>query len=161
MPHEQTHNIEFITPPNMLKIKVGSGGLHVSTLKQAQNMLDDHRADFMPIAQSYLDQMAQGIKEAQSTDHTMERRIDYMLLPCSQLRANGRLFQYSMVTRVAGRFAAFMDDIKNIDNEIIKIASAFHGALRLILVKNMRNEAAKGAQSLLDELDDLCRRYNR
>ena len=48
---------EFIKPPNILKAKVGSGGLSEDILNKAQLLLENNTVDFQPLAEIYLNSL--------------------------------------------------------------------------------------------------------
>ena len=88
---------EFMRPVNVLKQKVGSGGLSDDILNRAQKLLEENSVDFKPLAIVYLASLMNGInmaKGAKESDDT-EEVIANMLYPAMQLKANGGMFQYA------------------------------------------------------------------
>lgn len=61
-------NAEFIKPPNMIKAKVGSGGLNDAILDRAQKLLENTTVDFAPLAEIYLTSMMKGIVRAKKPE---------------------------------------------------------------------------------------------
>ena len=95
---------EFIKVPNTLKAKVGSGGLSEDILNKAQALLENNTVDFQPLAEMYLTALMKGIDIAKggSFDEA-EYIISSMLYPAMQLKANGGMFHYPLVTKVADK----------------------------------------------------------
>ncbi len=158
---EPKRNAEFITPPNTLKAKVGSGGLSDQILDRAQELLEKHTIDFTPLAELYLDRMKTGIDDAKSLmkNNESEDLIAQILIPCVQLKANGAMFHYPLVTRVADRFVQFMEVVDHIDEETISIAEAFYTTIKIVVASKIKNNGGTQGEALVDELNNACKRY--
>ncbi|MCK5374825.1 MAG: hypothetical protein KAJ40_06030 [Alphaproteobacteria bacterium] len=158
---EPKRKAKFFSPPNILKAKTGSGGLNDTILDRAQDLLENHTADFIPLAELYINQMEKGIKEAfdikESTDS--EKALSKILMPCVQLKANGTMFHYPLVTRIADRFVQFMEVVERLDNETLDIANAFLTALKIVITGKIRTDGAGHGNALVEELNRACMRY--
>ena len=126
---------EFINPPNLLKDKVGSGGLSEDILDKAQALLENNTVDFQPLANMYLDGLMHGIEHTKNSAPTddQEYLISTMLYPAMQLKANGGMFHYSLVTTIADRLIQFLEVIETPDIEAIEIVLAFHTTIRAVI----------------------------
>lgn len=154
-------NAEFITPPNVIKAKVGYGGLSNQVLERAQKLLEEHTEDFAPLARIYLDKMKDGIKAARnlSQDSFDEDQISLILFPCVQLKANGSMFHYALVTRLADRFVQFMEVVECLDNETLDIADAFHSTIKIVVASQIKGDGGAQGEDLVEELNSACMRY--
>ncbi|PCJ96035.1 MAG: hypothetical protein COA45_11610 [Zetaproteobacteria bacterium] len=151
----------FIMPPNILKAKVGSGGLSAQVLKHAQKLLETHTEDFTPLADIYLSHMIKGIENAENIDekdHT-EELINTILLPCVQLKANGAMFHYQLITRIADRFVQFMEVVERLDSETLEIARAFHTTIKIVVAGKISGNGGSQGDRLVEELNNACMRY--
>lgn len=152
---------KFFSPPNILKAKAGSGGISETILDRAQDLLENHTADFAPLANIYIKQMKDGIDEAAAlgkpTDS--EKAISKILMPCVQLKANGAMFHYPLVTRIADRFVQFMEVVERLDEETIDISNAFLTALNIVITGKIKTNGAKHGEALVEELNSACMRY--
>ena len=63
---------EFFNPPNLIKQKVGSGGLNEEILNKAQAMLENNTVDFRPLGEMYLDALTKGVELARTPPKGME-----------------------------------------------------------------------------------------
>lgn len=157
-------NAEFIMPPNIIKAKIGSGGLNESILDRAQQLLESNTVDFAPLAEIYLGNMMQGIEAARQDlllkeTITDEGKISQILYPCVQLKANGGMFHFPLVTRAADRFVQFMEVVERLDEEMLDIATAFHTAIRVIVKANIKGDGGAQGNALVEELNNACMRY--
>ena len=151
----------FITPPNILKAKVGTGGLSEQVIVRAQQLLEDHAEDFGPLAEMYLSRMKEGIdkaKRANKKDES-EEAIEKILLPCVQLKANGAMFHYPLITRIADRFVQFMEVVERLDPETLSIAEAFHATIKIVVSGKIKGDGGAQGEALVDELNNACMRY--
>lgn len=128
-------NAEFIKPPNMLKTKVGSGGLSDDILNKAENLLENNTVDFQPLAEMYLAGLMKGIDLAKESDPNDDQEyvISRMLYPGMQLKANGGMFHYPLVTRIADKLIQFLEVIERVDIEVVEIVMAFHTTIRAVV----------------------------
>lgn len=152
---------EFIKPPNILKAKVGTGGLSDEILDKAQELLENNTVDFLPLAEMYLDTMMKGIeiaKNASSSDN-QEEVIAGILYPGMQLKANGGMFHYQLVTVISDKFIQFLEVVEEADIEVIEIALAFHTTIRAIVMGRIKGDGGAHGQDLMQALEDACMRY--
>lgn len=152
---------EFIKPPNMLKTKIGSGGLSEEILSKAESLLENNTVDFQPLADMYLGTLMKGIEYAKSADprDDQEYIISQMLYPAMQLKANGGMFHYPLVTLIADKLIEFLEVVKQIDIEAIEIVLAFHTTIRAIVMGRVSGDGGKHGTDLLYALNDACVRY--
>lgn len=155
-------NAEFLTPPNLIKAKVGNGGLSNQLLMKTQKLLEEHAQDFTPLAKIYLDRMAEGIEQAKSNTEEFsesEDQISLILFPCVQLKANGTMFQYPLVTRLADRFVQFMEVVERLDKETLEIAEAFYSTIKIVVSSQIKGTGGSQGEQLVEELNAACMRY--
>lgn len=152
---------EFIRPPNTLKAKVGSGGLAENILNKAQALLESNSVDFLPLAELYLASLMHGIdnarKEVLITDP--EPLIAGILYPAMQLKANGGMFHYQLVTKTADKLIQFLEVIESPDEDALDIVMAFHSTIRGIIISRITGDGGRHGLELMDALDEACLRY--
>lgn len=152
---------EFYNPPNNLKLKVGIGGLTENILNKAQALLENNAIDFTPLAEMYLDAMMKGIEQARTPDADLDREtmIGAILFPGMQLKANGGMFQYQLVTHIADRFIQFMEVIETVDHDALEIIIAFHTTIRAVILGKIKGDGGKRGEELMTALVEACHRY--
>ena len=159
---EPKRNAEFITPPNTLKQKVGFGGLKDEILNKAQELLENHAIDFRPLGEMYLEALDNGIKYAQRSDKNQddyEALIATMLYPAMQLKANGGMFHYPLITEIADKLIQFLEVIDKPDKDAVEIIFAFHATIRAILIGQVKGDAGQYGEELKKALVEACFRY--
>jgi hypothetical protein len=152
---------EFIKPPNMLKTKVGTGGLSEEILNRAQDLLENNTVDFQPLAEMYLGTLLKGIELAKEADpdEDQEYVISRMLYPAMQLKANGGMFHYQLVTRIADKLIQFLEVIETADVEAIEIVLAYHTTIRAVVMGRVSGDGGRHGTELMRALNDACMRY--
>lgn len=154
-------NAKFISPPNVLKAKVGIGGLSDTILDRAQKLLENHTEDFRPLAEIYLKQMKDGIDyvEGLGKPTKSEEDIARILFPCVQLKANGGMFHYPLITRIAERFVQFMEVVEKLDKETLEITNAFYTTIKIVVASQIKGDGGDQGEALVEELNGACMRY--
>lgn len=152
---------EFLRPPNTLKAKVGAGGISDAILDKAQALLENNVVDFQPLAEMYLQSLMKAIENAQhpSDKSHGETLIMAMVYPAIQLKANGGMFHYPLVTIMADRLIQFLEVIVEPDLDAVEIVLAFHTTLRAVVMGRITGTGGRHGQELLNALNDACMRY--
>ncbi|MDD3020790.1 MAG: hypothetical protein PHX61_07405 [Alphaproteobacteria bacterium] len=153
---------DFHIPPNHLKMKVGYGGLTDNILDKAQALLENNTADFRPLGEMYLDAMMRGVAAVKALPNSTtddESMISAILFPAMQLKANGGMFHYYLVTQISDRLIQFLEVIDEIDPDAIEIMQAFHTTIRAILLGQIKGDGGQRGSELMKALVDACYRY--
>lgn len=158
---EPLRKAEFIKPPNTLKAKVGSGGLSEQILAKAQALLENNAVDFLPLAEMYLNSMMKGIEHATNSSNgaDTENLIAGMLYPAMQLKANGGMFHYILVTQIADCLVRFLEVIEEPDIDAVEIVLAFHTTIRAVVVGRITGTGGRHGEELMAALNEACTRY--
>jgi hypothetical protein len=158
---KQRRRAEFIKLPNLLKKKVGSGGLSEEILERAEKLLENNTVDFMPLGEMYLATLMKGIELAKNagTGDDAEYIISTMLYPAMQLKANGGMFHYPLVTKIADKLIQFLEVIEQPDIEAVEIVLAFHTSMRAVVLGRVTGQGGKYGTELLGALNGACVRY--
>ena len=82
-----------------------------------------------------------------------------MLYPAMQLKANGGMFHYPLVTRIANRLVQFLEVIAVPDAAAIEIVVAFHTTLRAVIMGKVSGDGGKHGNELALALEAACTRY--
>lgn len=159
---EKKRKAEFIVPPNTLKLKVGTGGLAASLIEKAQSVIDSQTGDdFVALAQRQLATFHEGIRlcETRQQDLDVETLFSTLLHPAMQLKANGAMFNYPLVTKVAGKLISLLEMVENINGDLIELMDGFHTVLRAILAGQMRGDGGKTGADLMAALETASSRF--
>lgn len=152
---------EFINPPNLLKAKVGSGGLNDSILEITQLLLEKQTEKFEPLAELYLTQLQVGIDRVVNKKFSddPENLIAGILFPAMQIKSNGGMFGYPLVTDIGDMLIHFLEVIEEPDKECLEIVLAFHSTLKLVIKGEIRTGGGAEGKALKKALHGACQRY--
>lgn len=152
---------EFFPAKTALKLKAGTGGLSEIILNKAQALLEGNTHDFRPLGEMYLESMMRGVEKASDPGSSLqeEELLAQVLYPVMQLKANGGMFHYPLVTVIADRLIQFLEVIESLDKDAVEIIQAFHTTIRAILLGQIRGDGGARGAELLQALVDACYRY--
>lgn len=153
----------FITPPNRLKQKVGDGGIPETLLQRGQDYVDNNPIDFTPYASKFLEELNESLKEALAAKNDEERQIvlEKMIPQIMQLKANGSMFKFSLVTYLADIVLDFLENIEVVNSDVFDIVAAHNNCLTIIVNSKLEGEGGKEGKALVKELRSACDRYNK
>jgi len=154
---------EYIQPPQTLKAKVGSGGLSENILQKAQALIENSKVDFIPLAEMYLDTLEKNIentyREVRSGDFDKEYVINSMLYPAIQLKSNGGMFRYPLISSISDHIIRFLEVIDFVDLEVLEIMLAFHASIRAIVAGRIEGDGGEHGVELTKAIHEACLRY--
>lgn len=152
---------ELINPPNLLREKVGTGGLSDEILEKAQQLLENNTVDFLPLAEMYLESLMKGIDlaKAPAPGDDDEYVISTMLYPAMQLKANGGMFHYSLITQIGDQLIQFLEVIEAPNIEAVEIVLAFHTSMRAVVQGKITGDGGTYGVELVSALRSACMRY--
>ena len=145
----------FIKPPNILKQKVGTGGIDESLLDKSQTFIENTTLDFAPIAEGFLKEFSALIKKAKTGKSSIEK----IVAPIMQLKANGGMFRYRLLSDVADICLQFLEGIEGLNKDSIEVLEAHERTLQLIVMHQLKGDGGNEGYALVKELDKACRRY--
>ncbi len=150
-----------ITPPHYIKQKVGGGGLTDDILNRAQKVIEKNTVDFKPVAQEHLNDIAQTLEDMEDRSSYLNDRdyLNMMIHPAMQLKANGGMFNFPLVTEVADMFVKFLDSLTELNPDAHDIIVGFYTTLRAIVYGNIRGDGGKDGRELVNELTHALKRY--
>lgn len=154
-------NAELISPPNKLKEAVGHGGLDQMTLKKAQSAMEGTVTDFRPMAVNLVNTLTKACHDARQGTISGEVAIEAMIHPAMQLKAQGGMFKYNLITDVCNILVNFLETVDRIDADVIDIVEGHLKTINAILGRSMSGDGGPAGKALRDALMDACNRFYR
>lgn len=151
----------FIKPPNILKQKMGSGGIDEKVLAKSQEYLETIAVDFVPIAEGFLREFSLRLKEARESDAPFAAAREKIVMPVMQLKANGGMFRFQLVSEVADIALQFLEaiDETKVNDDTFEVLKAHENTIKIIISNNLKGNGGKEGLALVRELDHACKRY--
>ncbi len=153
--------VRFIDPPNILREKVGSGGIESLRLKRAEEYIDESPVDFAPIAQEMMKRLDDIVADAKSGKIHGSDAVDKLTQPIMEIKANGGMFKYMLASEIADIVLNFLENIDELNNEVYDIIAAHQNTLTVIVTNKLRGSGGREGKALAQELYGACKRYYR
>ncbi|MCB1556772.1 MAG: hypothetical protein KDJ15_05610 [Alphaproteobacteria bacterium] len=149
----------YYTPPNFLREKVGSGGIDPKILNKAQTFLDEHDVEFAPFAARFLAMLEEAIRDVRSGKLTGKAALSALTGPIMELKANGGMFRYRLVTEIAGVILNFLENLDELNEDALHLVDAHRKTLDVIAMNNLKGDGGAEGRKLAMALYEACRRY--
>lgn len=150
----------FTMPPNKLKEKIGSGGIPPHILKKGQEYLESNAVDFTPYASDFHHNLRNYMSRVQAGAPADETLLEISKI-IMQLKANGSMFHYQLLSMTSDVLLRFMEKVKVIDKDFIDIVTVYTNILNIIISKRLRGNGGHEGYALTQELHSACQRYNK
>lgn len=151
----------FINPPNKLKAKVGTGGIDEKLLDKAQNYIQNVDVDFKPTAEQLLANVQRALKnfESAKTAEEQKKAKNEVASTIMQLKANGTMFGYQLISEIAALGLHFIDGLDVINKDAFQVIDVHCKTLHIIISNKLKGDGGKEGYALVKELERACQRY--
>lgn len=152
---------KFYNPPNILREKVGLGGIDPAQLKKAEIFIDDNKLDFTPYAEELLVKLRKAIKAAKAAEKADKAVVNTIVASIMEMKANGGMFNYMLVTEIADVILGFLENLDELNQDAFDIVDVHQKTLEAIIGNKLTGNGGQEGKALAQELYDACRRYKR
>lgn len=149
----------FITPPNKLKQKVGVGGIDENLLEKCQNYISNNPIDFAPIANEMIDKLETAIAEGRKGKKDEQEMLEAMINPMMQLKGNGGMFQYRLISDIADIGLQFLETVGTVNKDVLDVISAHVQTIKIITKSRLKGDGGNEGYALVKELHKASNRY--
>ncbi len=149
----------FTPASKALKKKVGDGGIPAHILKKAQDYLDSNPVDFTPYAAHYLEQLVDARNAITKGDMDAEAGLKKIVDTVMQMKSNGSMFHYQLVSMISDVMLRFMEHVKAVDKDFIDILNVYLKVLEIVINKKITGNGGREGYALTQELHYACERY--
>ena len=150
---------KYHNPPNVLRQKCGIGGMPEELIQKAENFIQDNKFDFKPIAVDIMGRFKDVLAKAKKAGTKDKKLIDKVAEPIMELKANGDMFRFSLLTDVAEILLNFLENIHELDDDSFNVIEAHKNTLEVILKNDLRGSGGSEGHALSRELYAACKRY--
>jgi hypothetical protein len=158
--YEKKKKVKFIRPPNTLKLKIGSGGIPQERIQNAQLSMEIFESDFSPIARELIRKFSADMRRVEKAIAAKtEFDRDSIVYPVMQLKANGGMFKYALMSDVADICLQFMEAVSEYNKDTLEVIRAHENSLRSIIGNDLKGSGGHEGYKLVQELHHACQRY--
>lgn len=157
-------NIKIFKADNSLQLKAGTGQISDFLVSAADELILNNTVDFSEIAPSLLMRLQKSIHHIRSESAGGAERkqaLSEVIAAVMELKANGAMFKYPLVSDLAATMLSFLEHIDSVDNDIIDLIDAHEKTLNTIIAKKLRGDGGAVGLQLRKELEGACDRYYR
>jgi hypothetical protein len=151
--------VRIITPRHTLREKIGYGGIDPAVLTRAQDFIEETTVDFEPFATAFLERLQKEIQAARSKPNRNQSDIHAITRPVMELKANGGMFRYPLITEIADILLNFLESLSVLNDDAIDVAEIHYKTLTAIIASKLTGDGGREGRKLINELDGACQRY--
>jgi len=146
--------IEMITPPNMLRVKVGGrvGPIDEAAIARAEAALDDMKEVFVEWLELEVKKLEAASKRVAAEGLESEAGEE-LFARAHDLRGMGTTYNFPIVTRMAGSLSKLIETSEKRAIAPTSLALAHTGAIRAALRQDIRDEKNPIGRALAQELE--------
>lgn len=149
---------EFVTPPNYLKMKVGSGGIDKEALKEAEIAVQvlGHKM-YAKWADTDLDRMKETFERLKTTNLDDPQGIKTMLRICWDMKGLGGTFGYPLVTEITHFLSNYLEHcLEHQETRVVPtIVTAHIDALNVVLSQKISGDGGVIGRELISGLEKV------
>ena len=149
----------FTMPRNILKEKVGEGGIPAFLIRRCQEYLESNPVDFTPHAVRHLEQLKDigaQISKGSLDEDTAKTRIVNIVM---QLKSNGSMFHYQLISMISDVMLRYLEQVDRLNEDFLDILAMYNKILESILTKRLNGNGGREGYALTQELHNACLRY--
>lgn len=151
--------VKYITPANTLKQIVGSGGIPPEKIEKGQKVISDNKVDFVPYATDYLKNLDNILNDYYAGTTEASETIEKLSDPIMQLKANGGMFGYHLISNIADIMLILIENIEDLDEDAITVIRAHQNSLQIIVSHKLKGNGGAEGRLLEVELQSACDRF--
>lgn len=149
---------QFVTPPNYLKMKVGSGGIDKEAIKEAEIAVQvlGHKM-YAQWADTDLDRMRETFDRLKKTSLDDPSGIRTMLRICWDMKGLGGTFGYPLVTTVTHYLSNYLEHcLEHAEARVVPtIVTAHIDALNVVLTQKISGDGGVIGRELVAGLEKV------
>ena len=144
-----------------LQKKAGKGRIKNNKIVCVEKYTKNNIEDFYTFAKENLDDFEKEILNFVGNKGIINQKdsVHNLIIPLYQLKSVAPLFQFYLVGKIAEILSNFIQKINCFDSKSIKIISAYHQILYVIVSNNMTGDGGIQGKKLVKELTDSCEKY--
>lgn len=128
----QNEEVKVFMPKNQLKEKAGDGGIDVGRVKVAEKRMKEKSDSFPEIAEKDFKQIKAGLDMAYKKENTAHAK-DLVQSAAFELKSNGGMFDYHIISDLAKSLFDFCDAIEKLDGKALQVVQLHVDALRILM----------------------------
>lgn len=150
---------KFIAPPNNLKKKIGDGGVGELVLNRCEDIIKESQMDFDKFTDENLVAIQTLVSRSKNKEISKDAFVEALIEPVMQLKANGRMFKYELVSDLSNILMLFLEKTTVVNNDLYAVTTAFEALIRQVVQRKIEGDGGQQGKILIQELNKACARY--
>lgn len=147
---------QMITPPNLLKAKVGSGGgIDPELVKKAESVIDGMQDTFRDRVISEVARIGALVTRFVENDEPGHDFAAPIFKIAHDLKGQGATFDYPLVTEIGTTLCAYLESLDAPENMKVEVVRAHTDALRAVVTNSVEGEGGEVGTELVSGLREL------
>jgi chemotaxis protein histidine kinase CheA len=143
--------IEVFMPPNILKAKVGSGGLDIAAIRRAEEAIEGLKTEFAGWMVEDVHRLTE-TRDAYETNCTSET-LGHLYRAAHDLKGQAATFEFPLVARVASSLCELTDEWEQRFVVPMQLIDAHVHAIKVIVRDGIKDAVGPMASVLAEELE--------
>lgn len=152
---------ELFSPVNLLKQKVGSGGIDEARIEKAQTLIQGVSNDvFRELINELLSILQTLIALCRHEQYyNTQKLIEDFAATFVQIKAHGAMFRYPLMSSIANNAIRFLDNLTDVDGKALDVLQAHCDSIHLVKSKKLEGDGGEKGAEIKKALADACQRY--
>ena len=151
--------IKVYKPSKELQEKAGTGTVSPEVIARADKVIEENDIDFVPMATEYLGEIENFFNNVDRNSLDLTSLKNSITLPIMQLKANGSIFKYSLVSDLATIMLSFLEAVDTLDDDVFDILYAGYNTIKMVINNSMKGDGGNDGYKLRTEMYAVCDRY--
>ena len=148
----ENDEVKVVTPPNTVKEKIGAGGFDPDNVKKAEKTMAEEKPNFEDVAESDIKIIEEAIREGKAGHKKPEQVIREVNAAAFELKANGGMYDYPLVTDVATSLFQLTDMAEDVDESVFEVLTLHYQAIRAAMALRGKADKPEDAKALIKGL---------
>lgn len=76
-----------------------------------------------------------------------------------QLKANGGMFQYQLISEIAALALHFLENVETVNDDALQVVDVHAKTIHIIIANDLKGDGGKEGYALVKELEKACKRF--
>lgn len=144
---------EIVTVPHSIRSKVSGGGpLSDEMLEKAENVIEEHGADYVTRAQAQIESLIQTVRTAREKVESRPELFGKIFQKSHDIRGMGSTFGYDLVTEIGASLCNFVEGLEQHDDDAMEVVGAHVDALRAVIANGVKGDGGAIGREIAEGL---------
>ena len=154
--------LEIISPPNLLKAKVKTGGpgaVDAAMLDRAEAAIANLADQYLDWVEQDLDRIAKAFEELKSADEaTVPQKLETIFQVSHDIKGQGGSFGYDLMTSVGNQLCRLIEHADPGNPKLLEAIGVHIETLKLVIAQRIKGNGGKVGEQMLAGLEQVYKK---